>query len=248
MLNRAVYLLKAKDSFAAVEYMAELGDPAEVAANYSELVRLLYWQEHDVPAMISMARAGIQYCLSFSVPEMRGYGKTIAYNLASFTWPGWDEPGIKLSPADILTGLDAAKLNVRLANELNKPNIAKSRAHWMLGAHWMAQHELDKARHHFYRAAIYANRDGDHEDEMLLARAYAMLTKRAEAEVKEVLEQVKSHEHGAGMVEQLRTAQRVFKLWLDDDKTQSAASTDKTRVEQNASPATPNQKDGSDSA
>ena len=94
--------------------------------------------------MIALARAGIHRALfeADRVPTadpdaaeaLRGQAKTIAYDLGANLWPGWQDEGIVLTPADLTTGLEAARLNLRLAEQLGRPALPRCNAHWLLGA------------------------------------------------------------------------------------------------------------------
>jgi len=69
----------------------------------------LYWKAHDFRPS-SYRRGGIIYCLSQSIAEgsssaadeLRDVAKRLAYNVGSFTWPGWEEPGIDPTPRQAL--------------------------------------------------------------------------------------------------------------------------------------------------
>jgi hypothetical protein len=129
-------LLQTGDSFRAIEQIQHEGTPSEIAARYQSLILDLYWKAHNLPAVVTIGRAGILHCLNQSLatdvsPEskdkLRWIAKAIAFNVGSFTWPGWEEPGIHPTAADLATGRDCAKLNLRLAVELKKPPKAIGR-------------------------------------------------------------------------------------------------------------------------
>lgn len=166
-LERVKSLLMLHDSYRAIEHMAGLGEPHQVARRYVDLVDDLYWKEKNLALAIVMGRAGIQEILTAAgkvesrepgeAARLRGIVKQLAYNLASYSWPGWDEPGIIIKPDYLLMGYDAARLNLRLALELEKSALRISTAYWMLGAQLLAlkRHEeaitvfalaLDKAK------------------------------------------------------------------------------------------------------
>jgi len=136
--------------------------------------------------MAALCRAGIQFCLDQAektalsdrneATDLRSAAKQLAYNLASFTWPGWDEPQIELDPSQIADGLDAARLNLRLALELDKGDLALSRAYWMLAGHLLAAHAATGAEATYRRAALYADRASEDADQ-LLALAFAALSR-----------------------------------------------------------------------
>jgi hypothetical protein len=153
-MNDIRELLRTTDTFAAIEHVQRDGTPLEIAARYQSLVGDLYWKAHDLPAVVAIGHGGINYCLSQSLvagtpaeatQKLRSTAKALAYNIGSFTWPGWEEPGIHPGPADLAAGRDCAKLNLRLAVELAKPPDRVSMAHWLVGAHALAAADFDNA-------------------------------------------------------------------------------------------------------
>jgi hypothetical protein len=159
------------DRYLVVQSLNSGEDPEEVAGKYSNLVMDFYWKEHDLPRVTFFANAGMQYCLTEAdrlgeerpetVDKLKSTAKAIAYNLASFTWPGWDEEGITITDTDLAVGLDAARLNLRLAEELSKPVSAVSAAYWVLGAQLMAANHLEEAEEAFTHAADKSEEAGD---------------------------------------------------------------------------------------
>jgi hypothetical protein len=154
-------LVSAGDWFAAIERIQGQGDSSQIAGRYASLVADLYWKAHDLPAVIAIGRAGILYCLGKSleadVPretagELRSVAKGMAYDVGSFTWPGWEEPGINPTPQELLAGRECAQLNLRLAIELKKPAERVSMAHWLVGAHALAAGDARGAEDHFQLA------------------------------------------------------------------------------------------------
>jgi hypothetical protein len=200
MFDQSLNLLSQSDTFAVIEFLDQQENQLQVAKTYSELVKHLYWKEKNVPDMVALARAGIQYALAAGSSMfkrdlvmtllLRSEAKSIAYNLASFTWIGWDEPGITLDETDQCYGLEAARMNAA---------------------------DLAKSRESFQRAATYAVRAGEKGDE-LIARGFELLvdllqdphslrTKQAMANMKDQLLQI---EHGQMYVDQIDTAWTVF--------------------------------------
>ena len=157
-MNEIQKLLRAGDFFAAVEQLQRSGTPTEIAGRYRSQVSDLYWKQHDLPAVVAIGRAGILYCLGQSLldgtsPEsidrLRSTAKGLAYDVGSFTWPGWEEPGINPTPEDLAAGRECARLNLRLAIELKKPADRVSMAHWLVGAHALANSDADLAAAEF---------------------------------------------------------------------------------------------------
>ena len=144
--------IQSGNSYGAAEIMARLGEPKAVARGYAEVTRDLYRTRRDLPSFILVSRQGIEYLLVKATEvekadpalaeELRSAGKAMAYNLAVNTWPGWNETGIRITPADIEAGMEAARLNLRLAIELKRGADPMFNAHWIIGAL-----ELARGRH-----------------------------------------------------------------------------------------------------
>lgn len=224
MLERAQQQLENADSAALIELLAQEQDAVTVARCYADLLLHSYNVLNDATRMILLARAGIHYALSAAQTapadesnELRGIAKGIAYNLASFTWPGWDEPGIELDGTARRTGLDAAHTNLRLAHELGRGEVPLSRARWVLGAQQMANGDLAGARENFAEAATLAQA-ADAEGESLLSQAFAMQCERLQSPADTGLQrryealkaQLATQEHGDFFCQQLDTAWAVF--------------------------------------
>ncbi|HLV79736.1 MAG TPA: hypothetical protein VKT32_05615 [Chthonomonadaceae bacterium] len=227
MRDFALDIYHAQDSCAAIAFLGRQPDPLEAARAYADLVSALYWQEKDLYGVIVMARAGIQHGLlaaaaleteDASLAEtLRGIAKGLAYDLGSFTWPGWDEPGIAIAPAHLIFGLEAAKVNLRLARELNKGDLPVARACWLLGAHHLAAGDSEAARRLFAEATDHARAAGAEEEALLgagyqaLAATLASPTDPAGPDaLASILAQLAATEPGKGFAAQLKTAQRVF--------------------------------------
>ena len=224
MIDQALALLTKKDTYAAIEYLSQQADPLAVANAYTTLVTQLYWDEKNLPAVIAMGRAGAQYALAAALntddetaAQLRGIAKGICYNLASFTWPGWDEPGFEITASDIAVGLDAAKANLRYAQELDKGDLPLSRAYWMIGVHYLATRNPQQATPCFSQAEAYAA-TAQSTAETLLAQGFgqmaALLANPADEAAQQQLTRIKQDlnqlEHGADFVAQIETAMRVF--------------------------------------
>jgi hypothetical protein len=153
--------LRTGDSFAAMELIQRHGTSSEIATRYRTLVGDLYWKAHDLAAVVLIGRAGILYCLgqllNAQIPgdtaeKIGDAAKEMAFNLASFCWPGWEEPGINPSDEELAFGRDCARLNLRLAIQLKRPPRGVSMAHWLIGAHALAARDFDSAAKQFERA------------------------------------------------------------------------------------------------
>lgn len=212
-----IRILQGSETFGALQEIQSRGTPAEIAQRYDALVRDIYWKARDIGALIAIASGGIHYCLTkmdeSSEAEVRdllgGFAKKLAFNLASFLWPGWDESGVSLTQRDVAVGLNAARLNLRLAKELNKPPDRVEDAHWLLGAHLLAADDAAAAVEEFEQCS---------PDTRPLFRGYLLMaqallgTSGAQQQFNELLEAM-SHgrdEDDQPNANQLATAFRVF--------------------------------------
>lgn len=221
MFDEVLRRLAESDSFDAFAFVAAQEDTSAVLDMVNDLVRHLYNERKDVPAMLALGRAGVQLGLqqaasaanSERAAELKGKAKAIAYNLASFTWPGWNDDGIVITGTDIALGLDMAKTNLRLAQELGRPALPVSRAYWVLGAQWLASGDRAAAQAAFAQAANHAQ-EAQQAGEALLSEAFAALVDVLgggdAARLDTLLTRLASVEHGAFFVDQVKTARRVF--------------------------------------
>jgi hypothetical protein len=211
-----------QDTFRAVEFLSgQPDDPLAVADTFNQVALHLYWEVKRLPQVISLARAGIQYALAQAAAEfdpeqaaeLKRKARVMAYNLASCTWPGWGEPDIPLTLADMAVGLDAARACLRLATELGEGDLRLARANWMIGAHLLATRDMESARAAFELAAIYAEA-AEASADLLLARAFTALIDVLAGDDPASLEAIEAElaavEDGPDFVQQVETARRVF--------------------------------------
>lgn len=222
-VEKVQHLLRTVDSLAVAEFLEAECDPRAVGQHYYRVMNDLYWKRHDLPALVTVARLGIHYCLSRAqgmpeaqAAELRGLGKTMAYDLASFTWPGWDDEGVHPTPADEAIGLDAARLNLRLAVELKRGSEPLMNAHWMLGAQQLGAGQFPDAIRSFKQSAEFARQDKNRGGE-LMAQGYAILTRllegkdpSAEKELRANAEALPKEKDGEFFRDQIAAARKVF--------------------------------------
>jgi len=219
-IENAIGLVKEKDTAAAIKELAADGD-AEVFLN---CMTELYLKQKDLPACIAIARGGIGVVLSRATGAgaeqayaLRTIAKRLCYNLASFTWDGWDEPGFAITSSDLAVGLDAANANLRLAMELNKAELALSRAYWMLAGHELSAGKRAEAIAHYNDGQRHAAAAKSKQDE-LLNRAFALMVQVLDAptnidverELEAVKAELKREKDGEEFIRQVETAHRVF--------------------------------------
>ena len=213
-----------RDSFADIAALAEVDLAAQPKA-YSEAMRHAYWEDKDLSAAMAIAWAGISRLLARahrSEPdqayELRSQAKALSYDLASFTWAGWDEPGIVITPPEARAGCAAARANLAFATELEKGELPRARAHWILGAHELAAGRPDDAHASFETAATLARAAGaEGASEAKLAKAFVVLTdlstgRATEADLSAALEELRADPDGAVLVEQVNTARAALDI------------------------------------
>jgi tetratricopeptide (TPR) repeat protein len=191
MLAKVKKIVEEKGSDAAIEFIQEQGDFRTIVNSYNNLIGDLYWKEKALDAVVPIANAGIKYCLDKSQefaktdPEtstkLKILAKVFSANLASFTWPGWDEEGITVTDADLKAGLEAAKLNLRLVEELGSDPAQLSNSHWSIGAHHLAAKDYQKAIDAFNQAASKA-RAAEKKDGELMNSGYAAMARMLKGE------------------------------------------------------------------
>jgi hypothetical protein len=182
LLQRAIDALDHSGPAAAIELLGSC-DPLVAADAYARLQSELYWKRKNLPAMVALSQAGIEHALAAAErcadtsqqQSFRQRAKRLAYNLASFTWPGWNEPGIDLAAKDLAAGLWAAELNVHLATVLQRPPADQAGALWVLGAQRLAAADHAGALTTFQQALSHALLASDPTLEGML-RGYESLT------------------------------------------------------------------------
>ena len=107
-----------RDSYADIAALAEIDLDAEPDA-YTKAMRAAYWEDKDLSGAMAIAWAGISRLLAQAhgaTPEqaygLRSEAKALSYDLASFTWAGWDEPGIVITPPEARAGCAAARVPI----------------------------------------------------------------------------------------------------------------------------------------
>ena len=169
LAGKAALLIEAGDLDGAV---GELTVPARprIALGASDLlIRHYYWQKKNLRVVVALSRNAIVRGREWAEAEadetarnqVLSQVKAIAYNLASFTWPGWGEEGIVIDEAVREEGVRAAELNLRLAKSLKRGPKALSAAHWIIGAHRLTAGKAEFAVMSFKRAKGHSEQAGD---------------------------------------------------------------------------------------
>lgn len=194
----------------------------DAVEGYRDAMRAAYWDDHDLTLTTGIAFGGASRLLAAASEtedadaayRYWSAAKGLTYDYASFAWPGWDQEGIVISVNEAAAGLAAARTNLSLAIDLDKGDLARSRAHWMIGAHLLTSGDVAAARSEFERAVELAERAGETTDAEL-GRAYVALADAtagkdsAAGDLAAAIEQLASLEHGQDLVDQVVTAKRV---------------------------------------
>jgi hypothetical protein len=213
--------LETVDSYAATEWIQSQGSPLEVAKLYNELVKKFYFEDKGAKTLAIIGPAGVQYALLKSLEttdqqiaiELKGMAKTIAYKVASNSWPGWGDEGVKITPYEMAIGLNAAKANLRLGAELDRPKDKMSGAHWLLGAQLLANGQPKAAIESFKTAAVLSEEIGD-KSTAEMNRGYIAISEGSKEKLEasiQSLQAMTGDENAKFYADQLRTASRI--LW-----------------------------------
>ena len=101
----------------------------------------------------------------------------MATNVASFTWPGWDEPGVSISEEQMRQGLTCARFSLRQLCELDPTPAQLAFTSWLLGAQLLAHRQYAEAQEVFATALAHKQEHGEDEDGRLMLEGYSGLTK-----------------------------------------------------------------------
>jgi hypothetical protein len=113
------------------------------ASGFREAGRELYWTHRAVPEYVRLQQEQIRRIEAEADPDLPRLTGAL-YDLASFAWPGW---GLEVSPDDARLGAEAADrcLLLRTCVE-GEFTISEGMAHWVAGAHALADGRLHTAR------------------------------------------------------------------------------------------------------
>ena len=218
----AIAVGRTDGAFAAVAQLAQIADLAVAANAYSETMRSAYWEDKDVSMVTAIAYAGASRLLAAAETaesdvayEIRTTAKGLMYDLASFTWTGWDEPGVEVGATDAAAGLAAARSNLAMAIELDKDDLRVSRGYWMLGGHLLTAGNHQEAISAFGMAAEHAQSAGA-QAEVALAEAFSALAQLGAGDagagetLATTLKELEAAEGGEMFIAQVETARGVL--------------------------------------
>lgn len=139
--------------------------------------------------------------------------RRVAFNIASFTWPGWGDLGV-ISHQNQELGRSAAKYALELEEQYDKPTMEVL---WMNGAHELNVRNYDCAREFF----VQAEGAVDNEELKCMPRTWFALTEYIydpvdlnKENLNYSLEQLrtKDQKNGEFYAEQVTTALKVYKI------------------------------------
>lgn len=143
--------------------------------------------------------------------EGKKFARGIAFNIASFTWPGWDDTP-NITPQLEQLGEEAAAFGLQIAEEIDDvtPNIL-----WINGVHALNARKFDQAKQFFKRANSVARNDLGEDMNHAWIRCTEYLedpTSEKEIAFDKALDKLSNHtqEDGKFFRSQLETAVDVF--------------------------------------
>jgi hypothetical protein len=125
--------------------------PDTFLATVRQVRRTLYWEKKDLASYVAVTT----HLLDTALTNSKGTAEAaqffaaralgLSYDIASFTWTGWNEPDIAVTPALQAAGLEAARLNFELAQQDKVPESLRKGAHFILGAQLLASGDAAEA-------------------------------------------------------------------------------------------------------
>ena len=217
---RALQRIEARDFAGAQHCLESENDSERVGEHYAQLTKILYGKNKDVAGMLALGRAGVDYQLRQAErvaaddaalsARLRTAARTLAFNVAANSWPGWGDDGIVIEAADIEAGLQLAKLSLGLVQELALGQHQHGNAFWLVGALDLAANRTEAAVASFDQARACSLSAGE-QPEALLADGYRAIA------VGEGLDDVIAQLQQDGskkakfFADQLRTAARILR-------------------------------------
>lgn len=98
--------------------------------------------------------------------------KMTAFNIASFTWPGWNEGEIEENDREV--GYQFSRLHMKISEQLDLPPDKRANACWIGAAHEMAAKNYAVARSLFSRAKVLGE-ESDNEETALMNQGWLLV-------------------------------------------------------------------------
>lgn len=222
----AAKLFEDQDHFAAIAHVATIENEGMACNVLGDLLFMMYYEKKNLTAALRFGQAAVKHAIAAAnaadaagdddrAKMFRGYARSMCYNIASFTWPGWNEEGITIGEVHREIGRDAVKANFRMAVNMGGDANKLSNAFWLMGAHQLADANYGEAKVAFAKAAEQAAISGK-RNMQLMNQCYALLSvilagnAAAEADLEAAFEELKPLEEGPFFVDQIRTVRKVF--------------------------------------
>ena len=147
--------------------------------------------------------------------ELRRFARGVAFNIASFTWPGWGDSPEPISEKQQQLGLQAALRGLELASQAED---VTSNILWITGAHQLNAKQYDAAIESFEQAKTLARNDffrSMHAAWQMLTRVLAANGTEGLADFERAVSDLRAadFEDATFFADQLTTAKGVY---LDD--------------------------------
>ena len=141
-------------------------------------------------------------------PVLSAY-KAVNFNHAAFHWRGWgDNPDVTAEQES--AARPSADKNYELAVSLDKGDVPRSRAEWLVGAFCLAAGDRDGAVEWFSLAEATGVTNEDHLERKMI-RAYRQLASQ-EAGTEELLQEIEAEPDGGFYAQQVRSCAKVYGL------------------------------------
>lgn len=132
--------------------------PTEFIAAARNVRKAFYWEKKDLTTYVVLTK----HLLATAIEISKGKGKYseefgdrvlgLGYDLASMTWPGWDEEGIEVTEELRKVGLSASKMIVEFADSRNSPEEVRHNNYWLYGAHLLTDGNTCAAKEAWQRS------------------------------------------------------------------------------------------------
>jgi len=139
------------------------------------------------------------------------FARGVSYNIGADTWPGWAD-GTEIDAAAQSLGAAAAALCLELSERLHEEADRRANAHWLIGAHALAEGDLSAAKAAFERFSALASQT----ENQLLGAGYLALVNlvggepEARARLRAIRSRMAEISSEPWLVRQLTSAENVF--------------------------------------
>ncbi len=196
--------------------------PKEFVSAARNVRKTFYWQKKDLATYVTLTKHLLATAIENSQVDNRhaeAFSERVlglGYDLASMTWPGWDEQGIEISTAFQEVGLAAARMIVQAGIQYEAPAEVQHNNYWILGAHLLAAGDNAGARKAWRQALALHSHDEGLGMLTWIALADAMDGRNVDLLVKHLSKLDAGSEDLKITADQIRTARLVFQRETQD--------------------------------